>query len=237
MFFLMTPFLTVIMMYILAAVLPALFLLRYVYNCSNNKQPMAYLRYLIYGGFGAALLAMIPEYLESMFIGTPKSASLSDWAGNFLFVAIVEEGAKFIYLKRRTWNSPTFIARFDGITFAVYVSLGFAIFENIRYVFNYGMGVAAQRAFLAIPAHMAFAVLMGYFYGRARSYENHGYHTKAVLAQTAGFASAAALHCAYDTFATLSSIETGVEFVLVVAVIYVIVFLLVRQQANTDEFV
>ncbi len=32
MFFLMTPFLTVIMMYILAAVLPALFLLRYVYN-------------------------------------------------------------------------------------------------------------------------------------------------------------------------------------------------------------
>ena len=99
MFFLMTPFLTIIMMYVLAAVMPAVFLLRYVYSCSNNKQPMGMLRYLIYGGFAAALLSMIPEYLESMFIGTPKSAGLADWAGSFLFVAIVEEGAKFICLK------------------------------------------------------------------------------------------------------------------------------------------
>ncbi len=237
MFFFMTPFFTVMLIYLLAAVLPAVFLLRYVYDWSNNKQPYALLRYLIYGGFAAALLAMVPEYLQAMIFGQPQTAALKDWIGNFLFVALVEEGAKYIYLKKRTWRVPTFYTRFDGITFAVYVSLGFAIFENIRYVFNYGMGVAAQRAFLAIPAHMAFAVLMGFFYGRAKGAENKGEHDISIILQILGYVSAVLLHCAYDTFATLSSIDTGFEFVLVVALIYVIVFLLVKQQSASDRYI
>lgn len=237
MFFLITPFFSVIMLYLIAAILPAVVLLRYVYSWSNNKQPYELLRYLILGGFGAALLAMIPEYIESFLYGEPKSTALAAWAGNFLFVAICEEGAKYLYLKKRTWSSWNFRTRFDGITYAVYVSLGFAIFENIRYVFHYGVGVAAQRAFLAIPAHMAFAVLMGWFYGRARGAENRGHHINAVILQVLGFLSAVVLHCAYDTFATLSSIDTGMEFVLVVALIYAIVFMLVKHEARSDRFI
>ena len=52
----------------------------------------------------------------------------------FLVVAVVEEGTKFWMLKRRTWNHPAFNYRFDGIVYAVFVSLGFAAYENTTYV-------------------------------------------------------------------------------------------------------
>ncbi len=87
----------------------------------------------------------------------------------FLVVAVVEEGTKFVFLKLRTWRDPNFNFRFDGIVYAVFVSLGFAAFENINYVLGYGLTVALPRAVLAIPAHMGFAVFMGLFYGRGKA--------------------------------------------------------------------
>ena len=81
----------------------------------------------------------------------------------FLVVAAVEEGSKFFFLYRRTWHDPNFNFRYDAIVYAVFVSLGFAAFENVKYVFNYGLSVALPRAILAIPGHMGFAVFMGFF--------------------------------------------------------------------------
>ena len=78
-----------------------------------------------------------------------------------IFVGLIEEGSKFFFLYRFTWKDKAFNYRFDGIVYAVFVSLGFAALENVFYVFNYGTGVALQRALLTIPGHMSFAVYMG----------------------------------------------------------------------------
>lgn len=79
-----------------------------------------------------------------------------------------------MFLHARTWRNPNFNYRFDGIVYAVFVSLGFAAFENIQYVLHYGLSVALPRAIFAVPGHMSFAVFMGLFYGRAKLYEAWG---------------------------------------------------------------
>lgn len=63
----------------------------------------------------------------------------------FLVVAVVEEGTKFFFLHQKTWHSPYFNYRYDAIVYAVFVSLGFAAFENVKYIFNYGLSVALHE--------------------------------------------------------------------------------------------
>jgi len=46
--------------------------------------------------------------------------------------------------------------------------MGFATVENIEYVSKFGLDTAVARMFLSVPAHAAFAVLMGYNIGLAK---------------------------------------------------------------------
>ena len=86
----------------------------------------------------------------------------------FGVVAFSEEGAKYFLLKRRTWNSAAFNCQFDGVVYAVFVSLGFALWENISYVLMYGLSTALVRAVTAVPGHACFGVFMGVWYGLAK---------------------------------------------------------------------
>jgi RsiW-degrading membrane proteinase PrsW (M82 family) len=66
------------------------------------------------------------------------------------------------------YNNKNFNEPFDGIVYAVIVSMGFATIENIIYVFQYGFATGILRLFTAVPAHAAFGILMGYFLGKAK---------------------------------------------------------------------
>jgi protease PrsW len=88
----------------------------------------------------------------------------------FITVALAEEGSKFFFL-RLFYRKPFFDEPFDGITYAVMISMGFATLENLLYVFGSGMGsysTALLRMLTAVPAHASFAVIMGYFVGMAK---------------------------------------------------------------------
>ncbi|MBQ5511479.1 MAG: PrsW family intramembrane metalloprotease, partial [Prevotella sp.] len=64
-------------------------------------------------------------------------------------------------------KNPFYDEHFDGIVYAVSIGLGFAAIENVLYLFDNvenWRSVAISRAFLAVPGHYAFAVLMGYYY-------------------------------------------------------------------------
>lgn len=84
----------------------------------------------------------------------------------FVCVALVEEGMKWLFLFLGTKKDREFDSLFDGIVYAVFVSLGFATFENLLYVFSDGgvWSVAIMRAVLSVPGHAFFGVLMGYYY-------------------------------------------------------------------------
>lgn len=127
-------------------------------------------------GVAAALCSIVLEKIGSAILDTNLSQDDPYYIIVFAFavVAAVEEGTKLFFLKRRTWNDLNFSHLFDGVVYSAFVSLGFAAFENIQYVFSYGIGVVLPRALTAFPAHLSFSVFMGVCYGKAKLCENRG---------------------------------------------------------------
>ncbi len=89
----------------------------------------------------------------------------------FIGVALVEEGLKFAAMFLATRHNKNFNSLFDGLVYAVFVSLGFAGLENVFYVLENGWINAIMRALMSVPGHMFFAVLMGYYYSLWHMYE------------------------------------------------------------------
>ena len=88
----------------------------------------------------------------------------------FFGAAIPEETAKLLMLWLLLRRNRFFDENMDGIVYAVFVSLGFAAFENISYLFINSesfLSVGIMRACTAIPGHFCFGILMGYYYSLA----------------------------------------------------------------------
>ncbi len=146
-------------------------------------------------------------------------------------VALIEEFSKFIFVRWVLYPNKHFNEPFDGIVYAVSVSLGFAGLENILYVMNSDNGVAVGvlRMFTAVPAHATFAVLMGYFLGRAKHEQGKSY-----LAWY-GLGAATLFHGAYDYFWFISFVPglwVGAIFSLVVGVVLSRKAIQMHQQAS-----
>ena len=156
---------------LVVAIVPAAMLLWYVYKLDPvEKEPGRLLARLLGYGALACFPAVALEMLGTdVLLGGGEAYSLPMIAlENFVIVALSEEVCKFVFLRWKTWNHPAFDYVFDGIVYAVFVSLGFAILENIGYVYEYGMATGVVRAFTAIPGHAIFGVFMGCFYGLAK---------------------------------------------------------------------
>ena len=236
--FFVLPSAIIFVVYLLAAVLPGIFLLRYIYRHDTiEREPAPLLLSLLFMGVLAALASILLEtvgiYLLSGFVSEDSAAYKIILA--FLVVAVVEEGTKLFFLKRRSWRSESFNYRFDGIVYSVFVSLGFAIFENIKYVVNYGLSVALPRALLAVPGHMGFAVFMGIFYGRAKLCDNRGDIAGSRANLLAGFIVSVLLHGFYDACAMMGTVLSTVLFGIFVAVMYITVIMLVKKQSASDR--
>ena len=224
---LMTPLLRFLAVYILAAILPAAFLLRYIYRHDTvEKEPPGLLfKLLVMERLGETVLNALVDP------GSPVYTIILA----FLVVALVEEGMKYLLLKRCTWRDPNFNYRFDGIVYAVFVSLGFAASENILYVLHYGLSVALPRALFAVPGHMSFAVFMGVFYGRAKLCEDCGQPVRKRLNLWRGYLTAVILHGFYDSCAMLGNTAAMLTFLVFVIIMYIRVYRLLRRESATDS--
>lgn len=232
------PILPVLALYILAAVLPAILLLRYVYRHDTvEKEPPGLLALLLLMGVVSAVASGFLETLAQTLLNLLVSASSPLYVVllAFLVVAIVEEGTKFFLLRRCTWNHPAFNFRFDGIVYAVFVSLGFAAFENIQYVLHYGLSVALPRALLAVPGHMAFAVFMGVFYGRAKCCEADGDFRGMRRNLRRSYLWAVFLHGFYDTCAMAGTLLASLVFIVFIIVTFLRVYRLLKRESAADE--
>lgn len=230
---------TYLMIYVLAAIVPAILLLRYVYNQDKiEKEPGWLLWRLILGGVLATFVSMILEFIGETVLnfsypepGDTKYTILLA----FLVVGVVEEGSKFFFLYIMSFRESCFNYRYDGIVYAVFVSLGFAALENILYVFQYGLSVALPRALLAIPGHMSFGVVMGTFYGQARLYADMHNKGACRLCLFLGWLFAVILHGVYDSCAMLGTNLANTIFVLFIIFMYIFVFRLIKWQSLHDE--
>ena len=237
-FFFAMPGFYILAVYILAAVLPAWFLLRYIYRHDTvEKEPPGLLLQLLGLGVVSALCAGVIEALAQTVLDRlvdPASPAYVVILA-FLVVALAEEGMKLFFLRRRTWREPAFNYRFDGIVYAVFVSLGFAAFENVQYVLRYGLSVALPRAVLAVPGHMSFAVVMGVFYSRARFCENRGDERGCRHALWSGYLAAVSLHGFYDACAMIGSGVSTVLFLVFVIWMFRMAYRLVKRESAADS--
>ncbi|MBQ8088605.1 MAG: PrsW family intramembrane metalloprotease [Clostridia bacterium] len=223
-----------------AAVIPAIALLVYVYRQDHiEKEPIRLLASLVLYGILATFIAKVVERLGSFVLDsvlTPNSL-LSDIILYFGIVAYAEEGAKYALLKRRTWEIADFNCQFDGVVYAVFVALGFALWENIGYVTIYGLGTALIRSVSAIPGHACFGVFMGCWYARSYSLHVRGYEGSSKVMRVLAVVLPAALHGAYDFLATESMYSSAWPFVIFIAALFFITFHLVRKLAREDRFI
>ncbi len=221
-----------------AAVLPAIFLMRYIYlHDRNEKEPHWLLRKMIIGGIFAAFLSMLLEQvgLEYFLPSLPIRSETMYIIMTAVIVALVEEGTKMFFLHRSAWNDPNFDYLYDGVVYAVYVSLGFAALENILYVTQYGLNVAVLRALLAIPAHMAFAIYMGIFYGRAKYCEVRNNRSGKARMMFLAYLVPVILHAFYDATAMIGEGVATALFVGFVVIMYGVVYRRIQTEAREDK--
>ena len=152
---------------IAVAIIPAVVLCLFVYlKDRREKEPLWLLLLLLGAGAfsclpAAALESVFQDFLDGFYF---SSDAVYLFLKTFFGIALIEEGCKFFFLYLLTRKSRHFDYFFDGIVYAVFVSLGFALLENVLYATDYGMKTALLRAVTAVPGHAADGVLMGYWY-------------------------------------------------------------------------
>ena len=240
--FYLTPYLFALAMpmiiQILAAVIPAVFLVVWIWKKDTvEKESPGLIISLLICGVISTFCAVVTELIGGLILGPlQKTGLLYAVLMNFLVVGLSEEGFKYLFLKVRTWKNPEFNYRFDAIVYAVCVSLGFALFENIQYVMQYGLGTAAIRAVTAVPGHACFAVFMGIWYGQAKMCEARGDRSGARLNRILAVVIPVLAHGAYDLFASFGGAMT-VVFVVFIILMFLLAFRAVKKSSLTDALI
>lgn len=186
------------MEYIALAVAPGLAICLFIfYKDSYNREPKVNLIV----SFILGCLAIIPAiWFERTFFYTVDGTITGVAIFSYGIVAFSEEMGKFLGLRLYSYNQKSFDEPFDGIVYSILVSMGFATIENVMYVLNSaaigrGLEVGLQRMFLSVPAHATFAVVMGYFVGKAK------FNSKYSLGlMVLGLAGAIFFHGTFDFF-------------------------------------
>ncbi|WP_397362958.1 PrsW family intramembrane metalloprotease [Olleya sp. R77988] len=179
------------------ALAPVAIIIIYIYYKDKyEKEPKRLL--LISFLLGAIVSIIITTILYSFFdLYIPLQDKLSVWEQfkqAFFVVGFSEELSKYLIVLLFAQQHKEFNEPFDGIVYAVMVSMGFAATENIMYVTQSGAATGVVRAFTAIPAHATFGILMGYFMGKAKFAPNKLY------LNLLGLFFAILFHGAYDFF-------------------------------------
>jgi len=222
---------------VIAAVVPAIVLLWYVYKADRlESEPKGLIGQLLKMGIISTFIAVMLERLGTGIIGLffDKNSLIYSILLYFVVVGLSEEASKFVVLDRIVWNSPYFNCKFDGVLYAVSVSLGFALWENISYVFQFGFSTALLRAVTAIPGHACFGVFMGFWYALAKRSELTDDSQMAKSARRLAVICPALIHGLYDFIACLTS--STFVFVAYIVIMFIAAFLLARRLSKTDRY-
>ena len=216
---------------LLASLAPVLVILFYIwFRDKYDREPLGMLIKALLMG----IVIVIPViFVESMLMGLmPQSGKAAEaFYHAFVVAGFTEELFKFLALYILIWRSPSFNEQFDGIVYAVFVSLGFAGVENVLYVMDGGMQTALTRAITAVPAHAIFGIAMGYFLGIAHSYKElrNSYLARAILVPIA-------LHGIYDFILMVEINWLLILFIPYVIWLYIMGMKKMRQLSNASVF-
>lgn len=213
------------------ALAPGAAIILYIYlKDKHEREPLSLLLISFVFGAISTLVTMIISLPVNMLILTKEEDVVQQFFNAFFKVALIEEFSKFFFVRFILYNNKNFNEPFDGIVYAVMVSMGFATVENIIYVFQYGFSTGLLRMFTAVPAHAAFGIIMGYFLGKAKFTHRKGLYFSliALLAPTL-------FHGSYDYFWFISfvpGIWIGAIISLVISFVLSRLAIRLHQQAS-----
>jgi RsiW-degrading membrane proteinase PrsW (M82 family) len=200
-------------MNLLAIALAPVFIIgAYVYYRDKyEREPFKLLLKALCAGAFIVIPILAVEEFFSMFLPY-FSGYLKPAYNAFIVAAFSEELFKYAALMLLFWRSKHFNEKFDGIVYAVFISLGFAGVENVLYVTDGGISTGIMRAITAVPAHAIFGVTMGFYTGLAKFYPSN----RKILLQKAIFFPIL-LHGIYDFILMI-----GIDWLLVVFFVFVL---------------
>jgi RsiW-degrading membrane proteinase PrsW (M82 family) len=187
----------IILISLVLAVAPTIFLVRYFYRLDRAKpEPKGLVLKVFLFGVLSALVAIPLELMVSSFEGLFDHGHLGVIVFRaFVVAGLVEEFIKLTVVRLSAYRADAFDETMDGIVYTVVAGLGFACLENILYVLGRPLSIALIRAFTAVPLHTLASGLMGYSVGQARFATNEA---KERTWMRRGLFSAVLVHGLYD---------------------------------------
>ncbi|QBA65321.1 PrsW family intramembrane metalloprotease [Muriicola soli] len=194
------------------SVFPGFFIMSFIYYLDEqDKEPLWLLAIaFILGGVNLLLDINVLDYLlsantiENYFLNAGMEA---------LTVSLTEEILKFLVVILIIYPNKHFDEPFDGIVYSVFVGMGFATIENLTFVLQGSASLAVLRMVTAVPAHFVFAVIMGYYLGKAKSRKKAqlGYILLSILIPVI-------IHALYDFFLFIELVK-GVWIVGIITLV------------------
>lgn len=156
---------------ITVALAPAIALLIFIYQKDRyDREPPQ----LLFKNFYLGVFSTVPVYFVEKFLMSREHSSNPLYQA-FVVAGFTEELFKYIIVRNVSYKSSYYDEKLDGIVYSVFVSLGFASAENLLYVLSSSSNflyTGIARAISAVPAHMLFAISMGYYLSLAKFSRN-----------------------------------------------------------------
>lgn len=221
------------------AILPVYLLCYYIYQKDREKESKKILTKLFIFG----MLSVVPSIFFEVLLGNffdyrDNSILLVQFVYVFICIALVEELFKWIFVRFISYNDEEFDHIYDMIVYSVFVSLGFAVVENILYVFSSGLLVGIIRALTSIPGHACFAIYMGYYLGISKINMINNYKVKYIKNTFLSLFIPMLIHAIYDFLLLSKKGELAIAFLIFLIVIYISSFKKIKRLSNvSDNFI
>ena len=208
---------------LLLTVVPALSILLLFVFLDKFVEPKKY----IIITFVLGMLTIGPLYMFDEFVFLIKGSTIeySPFMRAFFSAAFQEEVLKFCVLFFFCVRISDFNEPMDGIVYGTVASLGFAMYENIFYIYGQenfaeSLHTAYVRALCAVPSHAFDGVIMGFFIGR-HYFRKHGSKIYLFLALLVPII----LHGLYDWTLMEEKINSNFMWLIMAIQLYLVIFL------------
>jgi protease PrsW len=144
------------------SIIPGLVYVSIYYNMDKHRrEPLA----VILKSFFWGAAAVLPIGIFQSLIPDEGFAGFLPFYAVYmiLIVGFTEELGKWLVTRFYAFRDSAFDEVTDGIVYGVCAAGGFAVFENIFYVFDHGFETGIIRSVLSVPGHIFWGAISGYW--------------------------------------------------------------------------
>ena len=207
----------------------------YINKKDKDKEPSYLLKKLFWYGVLSIFPILALELFARNFISVDKNLNpFILFINIFISVALIEEGAKWVIINKTIYYDKNFNHVYDAIIYSVFVSLGFALVENVMYVLGSNAITGILRGVTAIPCHTCDGIIMGYFMGKAKSEEYKNNYSLSKKYMFYSLLCPIMLHTFYDFSIFLQNNYSLILLPIITIFIFIISYILIKKVSQVE---